>query len=170
MIHALCATHGSGVHKGAAQKHHACAQRHGLEHIAATADAAVHHHRCAVAHAVHHRGQHLQRGDHAIELAAAVVADHDALRANIGGHHGVFFVEDAFDDEVAIPALANALDMLPVQVVAARGVTDGGVGQQGRAACGKRVLEVRHAVVDERAQHGAHHPARAGDAVIGQAQ
>ena len=123
-----------------------------------------------MAHAVHHIGQHLQRRDHAVELAATVVADHNTLRADVGGHHGIVFVEDALDDEVATPALANALDMLPVQVVAARGVADGGVGQQGCAACGKRVLEVRHAVVDQRAQHGAHHPAWTDDAVVGQTQ
>lgn len=51
-----------------------------------------------------------------------MVGDHDALRADIGGHHGIVFVEDALDDEVALPALVNAFDVLPVQVVAARGI------------------------------------------------
>ncbi|CFM97203.1 Uncharacterised protein [Bordetella pertussis] len=83
---------------------------------------------------------------------------------------GVARMHDALDDQLAAPGPADALHMAPVQVVARREIAQHVGRQDGRAARGERVLEMRHPVRQQGAQEGAGQPARAAQAVPSQPQ
>jgi hypothetical protein len=86
-------------------------------HVHAGADAAVEHDLDLRADGVDDFRQHLDRGRRAVELAAAMVGDHDRLRAGLGGELGVLDVEDALEDQLARPDAADPVDVFPVQRV-----------------------------------------------------
>ena len=59
--------------------------------------------------------QHLDRRRRAVELTAAMVGDHQRLRAGLRRLIGVLDVENALQDQLARPDAADPLDILPVQ-------------------------------------------------------
>ena len=64
----------------AAEEHGVGAERHRLQHVGGRADAAVHQHD-RVGQRVAHLDERVERGDGAVDLAAAVVRDDDAVDA-----------------------------------------------------------------------------------------
>jgi hypothetical protein len=85
LLHAFLAHRAQAVQHGAADVGALGAERHGLQHVLAGADAAVHVHLDAVAHRVDDLGQRGDGGGRAIELAAAVVGDDQRVGAGVGG-------------------------------------------------------------------------------------
>src|SRR5262249_58941935 len=106
---------GGGRDVGASDHAGARPVRERAHHVLAGADAAVEHHLDHVAHRLHHLGQRRDRGGCAVELASAVIGDHERACAHLGGGPGVFDVEDALEDELARPEAADPLDVLPAQ-------------------------------------------------------
>src|SRR6516225_6999629 len=89
--------------------------RERAHHVLAGADAAVEHHLDQVAHRLHHLRQRRDRGGRTVELASAVIGDHERAGAHLGGGPGILDVEDALEDELARPEAADPLDVLPTQ-------------------------------------------------------
>ncbi len=86
---------------GAADQHGVGAEGERLEDVGARAHAAVEQHRQVVADRVGDRGQRVERGDLAIDLAATVVGDHDAVDPALARRARVVGVEDALDQRSA---------------------------------------------------------------------
>ena len=108
--------HGAqAVEEGAAYHGAARAQGPSLEHVLAGADAAVHPHFDLVAHRIHNRRQRGDGGRRAVELAAAVVAHHDGVGAGGHGQARVFGIDNAFEDQLAAPALLHPGNVSPGQ-------------------------------------------------------
>ena len=142
------------------------AERQGLDHVGAAADAAVEHH----GHAVRLGGdlrQRAQAGERVVELAAAMVGDHHAVDAALARDARVRGRDQALDHELALPALADQLDMLPGELVARADIAHQVLRQHRRARFGVHVLEMRHAVIVHGARPGAEQPMRMGDDVPG---
>ncbi len=101
--HALLAGGGEGVDEGAAQQHAVRAQGEHAYHVQAGADAGIRQDRQVALHGVGDGRQGPGRGEHAIELAPAVVGDHDAVRAEAHRLAGVLRVENALEHKVRWP-------------------------------------------------------------------
>src|SRR3546814_9941709 len=69
----------------------------------AAGDAAVADHLDPVADGIDDRGERVEGGDAAVELAPAVVRDHDRGRADVGGALGILDRDDALQTEGAVP-------------------------------------------------------------------
>ncbi len=110
------------------------AQCTGFDHVLAAADAAVHVHLDVLTHGVHDAGQGLDARLRAIELAAAVVADDQGVCTRLHRQAGVFHILNAFEDQLAAPALFDPLHIAPVQ---------GGVKLRGGP--GRQAAHVGHA-------------------------
>src|SRR5580700_5889836 len=100
---------GATAHAGAR------AERDGAHHVLPRADTAVEHDLNFGAERVGDRRQHGDRGCRTVELAAAVIGDHDRRRAGLGRDARSLDVEDAFEDELAGPQTLDPLDILPAQ-------------------------------------------------------
>ena len=155
------AGHGHAPEGVAAAEHGLGAQGQGLHDIGAAADAAVEQDGGLVAHLGDDAGQHVDRGDGDIKVTAAVVGDHDAVRAAFHGDAGILRVHDALHDQRAGPAVAQAVHVVPREVfgvlhaVAERALRDRG------AELLRVILEAREAaVLDHVAADGAEQPMR----------
>src|SRR3546814_19788256 len=80
----------------------------------AAGDAAVADHLDPVADGIDDRGERVEGGDAAVELAPAVVRDHDRGRADVGGALGILDRDDALQTEGAVPFPAARLGAFPV--------------------------------------------------------
>ena len=58
-----------------------------------------------------------------VELAATVVGDNDSVRPEGEGEFGVLGVDDPFDDQVALPLVADGTDAGGGGISATSGVT-----------------------------------------------
>src|SRR5438445_9705127 len=87
-----------------------------FQHILAGADTAVHMDFYSVADRVRNLFQRHDRGRRTIELAPAMVGNHDRVRAGLGRHQRILLVEDAFQDQLAAPAFLDPVDVLPRQL------------------------------------------------------
>ena len=97
------------------------------------------------------RGEHAQRRGGRFELAAAVVRDDDRVRSRLAREARVLRAHDALHDEAPLPLAPDLLEVRPVQVVALGEIALDIAREDGCAALGERILEVRHAVAKERA-------------------
>src|SRR6266700_1358054 len=91
-------------------------ERQRLDHIAAAADAAVDHDGHAFGFSRDFR-QRAQARYGVIELAAAMVGEHHPVDAARARDAGVLRRDQTLDDQLALPALADQLDMLPGELV-----------------------------------------------------
>ena len=88
-------------------------QGQGLEHVQARAHAAVHQHRQVAADRLGDGGQGADGGGRAVELAPAVVGDHDPLDAAADRLARVLGIEHALEHDRTWPALAHPGDVAP---------------------------------------------------------
>ena len=100
---------------GAADHHGARAERERPQHVLPAADAAVEPHFDLAVHRLHNLRQRPDRRDRAVELAAAVVGDHDRVGPRLRRELRVLGVEDALDDQLAAPELLHPLHVFPRQ-------------------------------------------------------
>ena len=140
-----------------------------LEHVGAAPKAAVEQHRRLPADG-DDALEHVQGRDGAVELPAAVVGDDDGVGAGGAGACRVVGVQQALQYQVAFPEASDALEVGPGEVAAVRVVAQHVAREDGRAARRVVVLEVRHAVAEQRLQEGAEQPARVRQALPGQRQ
>jgi hypothetical protein len=138
------------IEKGPSGKACLGAERERAHHVEAAANSAVDHDGRARTDRRDDRGQHIDRGGRAVEMAAAMIGHDDAVGAQRDGALGVGGMQDAFDHEGALPALAQARQLLPgvaaaaAQLHGARGRDLGRIG----ARIGHQILGPRHAVLD----------------------
>ena len=83
----------------AADEHRPCAERDRLERVGAAVDTAVEEHRDPVADRLDDRRQRVERRDRAVDLAAAVVGDDDAVDPVLDGRPRVVGVEYALEQD-----------------------------------------------------------------------
>src|SRR5262245_46068595 len=76
-------------------------------------DAAIHHDVDPIADGVDDLGELIERGPRAVELAAAVIGQHDAGAADLGGAPGVSNRHHALETEFAIPDLDHLGYVIP---------------------------------------------------------
>jgi hypothetical protein len=107
------AARGDGIAPGAAEHAGPGAEGQRLDHVEAAAHAAVHQHFEPVADGIGDARQGGDAGGDAVELAAAVVGDDDAVDAGLGGFARVLDVEDALQHDPAWPVLAHPGQVLP---------------------------------------------------------
>lgn len=161
------ALHRKGIDEGAAEQHAIGAQGQHAEHVGAGAHTAIGEDGHLPFHRFGDRGQRLRAGHGAVQLAAAVVRDHDAVGAQLQRVARVVRVEDALDDQLALPLVADPLQVLPgdagVEVLAQPADV---VGQaSGVAPIGGDVAEIVGAAVQAdvpgpaRVQHRLQHTA-----------
>ena len=91
------------------------AERHRLDHVAAAPDAAVDQHRDAAFDRLGHGRQSADRGDRAVQLAAAVVGDDHAVDAVIDRGARLVRMQDALQEQRPRPDLAQPGDIAPAQ-------------------------------------------------------
>lgn len=154
-VDAVEAVRGHGVEEGAADADAPGAEAQGLEDVGGAADAAVDVDLdlALEAHGAQHRhrlGEDLDAGARELELAAAVVREHDALDAALGGLDDVLDALHALEHDGHLGDGAEPGDVGPGE----RGVDEGGDGARG-ALRGVRLLPVLHArpLVDELGAH-----------------
>jgi hypothetical protein len=159
---------GEPVQRCAAEQHRLGAERHRLGDVAAAAHPAVDEDGELAARRVDDRGQALERARCALELAAAVVADDDAVGAVRHCGARVGRVEDALDDERPVPVPAHPGQVGPgerhVHLPAHRRGVAAEVGRE--AGAPREVDELRRAALAQHAQA----PARMGDDVAEQSR
>src|SRR5690606_9314370 len=88
-------------------------ERHGLQHVRAAADAAVHEDLHAPTCRLDDRRQDVDGGRHAIELAAAVVGDDNAVDAVFDHLLALVRADDALDQQRPLPDTADEIEVLP---------------------------------------------------------
>ena len=88
-------------------------ERERFQNVRAAAHAAVEDHLEAVAGGVDDLLEHVERRRREVELPAAVVADHDGGRADVGRALRILAGHDALDREWAAPFLDHPLGVLP---------------------------------------------------------
>ena len=113
--HARLAHGAEPVDIGAADPAALRAHGNGLQHVLARAHAAVEMDLDLVTHRVHDRRQRADRAQRAVELPPAVVRHHDGIGADVAGLQSVARVDDALDDQRAVPHLAELADAVPVE-------------------------------------------------------
>jgi hypothetical protein len=98
-----------------------------------------------------------------------MIGDDHAVNAGLARDAGVRRRNQALHHKLAFPAAADQLDMSPGELVAAADVAHQVFGKHRRPAHRVHVLEMRHAVIHQRARPGAEQPMRMGGGVPGHA-
>ena len=152
------------IEQRAADEDELRAERQGLDHVGAAPHAAVQHHGHAACFGRDLR-QRAQRRHREVELTAGVIGDDDAIDAALARDPRIRRRDQALDHQLALPAAADQFDMLPGELVAMADVAHQVLGQHRRTALGVHVLEMRHAVIHQRARPDAEQPMRMGHGV-----
>ncbi len=96
-----------------------------------------------------------------------MIGDDDAVNAGLARDACIRRCDQALDHELALPAPADQLDMLPGELIALADVAHQVLRKRRRAAHRVHVLEMRHAVIHQRARPGAEQPVRVGHYIHG---
>jgi hypothetical protein len=99
----------------AADQHCPRAERERDRNVGTAPDTAVHQDLDAVADRVRHLGKGIERGDRAVELAAAVVRDDDGFATVLRGEDGVLCGENALGDDRHAGVLVQPFEIAPGQ-------------------------------------------------------
>ena len=161
MHRAMLARDGCAVERAASAEHGLGPERNGLQHIAATTDAAVDEHIRARANGRHDLGQHFDWRHGTIEIASAVVGNDDSVETFLHGALGILRQMHALDHDGALPAITQAGNVIPRQIVAAHRGCHAREARGGASTAAARIVDRSwHA---RRAQIGpqhVQHPAR----------
>ena len=95
-----------------------------------------------------------------VELPAAMIGDHHSIDAAFARDAGILRGDQALHHELSLPAPAYQFDMLPGELVAIADIAHEILGQDGWTARRVHILEMRHAVIFQRAHPGAEQPMR----------
>ena len=87
-----------------------------MNDVGAGADAAVEQHGEVVADRVGDRRQRVERGDLAVDLAAAVVGDDDAVDPALARRRGVLGMKDPLEQDRQVGRRAQELEVVPAQL------------------------------------------------------
>ena len=109
----MLALGGQRIGGGTPQQARLGTQGEHAHHVEPGANARIHQHGQVIAHRFGNRRQRLGRGEHPVELAAAMVGDHDAVGPETHRVLGVLRVEDALDDHRAFPEFADPFQVFP---------------------------------------------------------
>ena len=143
--HARLPVQGQPIEVRTADEHRVGAQRERLVGVHAGADAGIEQNGEPIADRLHDRGQGVERRYRAVDLAAAVIRDHDSVDAVLRRELRVPDALDSLQQDRAVPVPANQRQLLPAQsrVLEQRRKGDAG---------GHRVLGRRHgqAAVEDR--------------------
>ena len=108
--------HGAqAVEEGPTNVDAARAERPGAQHVLAAAHTAVHVDLNAIPHRLHDGGQALDAALRPVELAPAMVGDDQRIGARPHRQLGVAHILNAFEDELAAPAVFDPLHIAPVE-------------------------------------------------------
>ncbi|MCY1382664.1 hypothetical protein D9M69_707070 [compost metagenome] len=69
-----------------------------------------------VANSINNWLEHRNRRDCTIKLTAAMVGHDNRIGAGFGCHSGIFFIENAFEDQLAAPLFLDPRDIVPVEL------------------------------------------------------
>src|SRR6516165_5142613 len=95
-----------------------------------------------------------------VKLPAAMIGDHHSIDAAFARDAGILRCDQALYHELSLPAPAYQFDMPPGELVAITYIAHEILGQDGWTARRVHILEMRHAVIFQRAQPGAEQPMR----------
>src|SRR5260370_17996980 len=95
-----------------------------------------------------------------VKLPAAMIGDHHSIDAAFARDAGILRGDQALHHELSLPAPAYQFDMLPGELVAIADIAHEILGQDGWTARRVHILEMRHAVIFQRAHPGAEQPIR----------
>ncbi len=109
---AICPQSTKRIVEGAAQHHEVGAKRDGPQDVQAAVDTAVEDD--GQFRGLADGWQGLDRGGGAVELAACVVADPDCIRAQLFKLGRTFGAHDAFDQQRAVPVVAQPRHVVPI--------------------------------------------------------
>src|SRR5688572_28783743 len=147
------------VKRGPADQHHLRTEGQRLDDVAAAADAAVEYDGAAVADSVHDLREYVYGRYGAVKGASAVIRHHHAVGARVDGGARLIAAQNALDDELARPEVAEFPDMLPghrLECLRTRALL--AIDDRMAVALGK--IGVRgHAFVHEVLAHHTPHPA-----------
>lgn len=115
VVAAFCAEGADAIHEGAAEEGELGSAGEGAGDVGAVADSAIEHEGGAVAEFLGESGEGFDGGFADVELSAAVVGDDHAIDPEADGLFGVLGIDDAFDDELAFPAVADGGDLIGVE-------------------------------------------------------
>jgi len=87
------------------------AERQRLEYVLPGSHAAVEQHFATARHGFDHFRQRRDGRARAVQLPTAVVGNHDRIGADLAGHPRILRIENALDDDLARPLLAQQLDV-----------------------------------------------------------
>ena len=90
------------------------AERQRLQHMRSALDAAVHHHVDPIADRIDDLGELIEWRARAVELPAAVIGQHDAGAADLGGALRVLHRHHALEAELAVPMPHHLRHVVPV--------------------------------------------------------
>ena len=164
MLDAFLTGHRGGTKHGAADEDEGSTKCECLQHITAATYAAIIHHRHATGVAGDF-SEAPQAGNRAIQLPAAMVGHHDAIRPRIAAHARIFGGDDALHHQLALPALADQFQMLPRQTITRAKSAHQGARDDRWPASGIHIFKMRHAVLQHGLEEGIQHPARMRDAI-----
>ncbi len=99
-----------------------------------------------------------------------MVGDDDAIDAALARDACIGRCDQALDHQLAVPAAADQFDMFPGELVAIADVAHQVFGKHRRPAHRVHILEMRHAVIHQRARPGAEQPMRMRDGIPGDAR
>src|SRR5208337_2593498 len=115
---------GEAVGVGASAEYGAGAETEGLDDVAATANASVHEDFGLPVDGLDDLGQSSQRRGNAIELASAMIGNGNCRGAFINGAARIVSGEDAFNDDGALPQVANPGQAAPGRGALGEGGSD----------------------------------------------
>src|SRR5262249_58460462 len=101
-----------------------------------------------------------QRRHRMVKLPPAMIGDHHSIDTAFARDAGILRGNQALYHELSLPAPAYQFDMLPGELVAIADIAYEILGEDGWAARRVHILEMRHAVIFQRAHPGAEQPMR----------
>ena len=112
MVGAMLSKCGDAVEEWTSEQHEIGAQRTGAKHIETASDAAVQKDRRSVADSIRDLRQGVDAGRRRIAAASSVIGDQNAVGADIDNSNGIFRMQNAFDNQLTLPAIPDCLDLV----------------------------------------------------------
>ena len=113
VAHAIAAAQRQAVHPWSADEHGPGAQREGLHHVRAAANAAVEQDGKGAGHRGHHLRQRVDGTDASVDLTSAVRADDDPVHAMVNRTAGIVRMQDALEDDRQPGVVAEPAEVAP---------------------------------------------------------
>ena len=112
-------------------------------------------------------GQDLERRNGRVEIAPPMVRYHYPVETHAPGGPGVFGIEDAFEQQPALPTAAEPLHVFPIERIAVHAPVGRRPGEDRHAAPGAVILDMGHAGRHQGPEEAPEQPARMKQPVNG---